>query len=110
MAEPTLTQVFGAAATQTATTLTIAKADLPGLTAAADNKAEQILGSLVLKLKTALTTANQEANPEQNITVEIPGFGAETLVDRNNQRYRQYSHTINIQELDTSTGLNPNNL
>lgn len=50
MAEPSLTEVFGPGATQTATTLTITKADLPGLTAAIDNRAEQQLPFIFLYL------------------------------------------------------------
>jgi len=46
----TLAQVFGAGATQDATTLTIRKSDLPGLTAAVDNRGEQLLAALLLQL------------------------------------------------------------
>jgi len=46
----TLAQVFGANATQDATTLTIQKADLLGLTAAADNRGEQLLVGMLLQL------------------------------------------------------------
>ncbi|MBC1242280.1 hypothetical protein GNE10_35350, partial [Nostoc sp. 2RC] len=57
MAEPTLTQVFGANATQDATTITITKADLTGvgLTAASENTAESLFTAIVLKAQTALT-------------------------------------------------------
>jgi len=107
MAEPLFTDVFGAGATQDLTTLTILKADLPNLTAAADNRPEQLFSAVFLKAEATLTTTNQETNPEQNITIETPAFGAETLVDRNNQRYRQFTRTVNFQKLDTSTGIDP---
>lgn len=45
----TLQQIFGTNAAQTATTLTIQKADFPTLTAAADNRAEQLLVALLLQ-------------------------------------------------------------
>jgi hypothetical protein len=45
-----LAQVFGAGATQDATTLTIRKSDLPGLTAAVDNRGEQLLVAFLLQL------------------------------------------------------------
>lgn len=45
----TLQQLFGANADQTATALTITKADLPGLTPAADNRAEQLLVAILLQ-------------------------------------------------------------
>ena len=46
----TLQQIFGANATQTATTLTITKADLSGLTSAANNRAEQTFVAILLQL------------------------------------------------------------
>jgi hypothetical protein len=45
-----LTDVFGSAASQTATTITIAKADLPGLTATAANNGQQIFVAILLRL------------------------------------------------------------
>ena len=44
-----LERLFGAGATQTAATLTISKADLTGLTAAADNRAEQLLVAILAR-------------------------------------------------------------
>ena len=53
MPEPTLTQIFGAGAAQTATVLTIAKADLAavGLTASSTNTAESLFVALLLQAK-----------------------------------------------------------
>lgn len=45
----TLQQLFGKSATQTDGTLTIHKADLPGLTVAANNRGEQLLVALLLQ-------------------------------------------------------------
>lgn len=107
MAEPTLIQVFGAGATQTATTLTISKADLIGLTPASDNTAESLVVAILLKAKQQLTTANYEANVEQNITIVTPDFNAQSLVTRNNQQYRQYTENVNLYKLDNSATIDP---
>ena len=87
MAEPTLTQVFGTNAAQTATTLTITKADLTGLTASANNSAESLFVAILLKAKSYLTTTNYEANIDQSVVIETPGFNAQSLVTRNNAQY-----------------------
>ncbi|MFM6252850.1 MAG: hypothetical protein ACKPEQ_27520, partial [Dolichospermum sp.] len=64
MPEPTLTEVFGAGATQTATTLTISKSALAtvGLTASSDNSAEAILAAILLIAKINLTETKFESN------------------------------------------------
>ena len=107
MAEPTLTEVFGAGATQTATQITILKADLPGLTASANNTAESLLVGVLLKAKQKLTTASYDANIEQGITITTPDFNAQSLVTRNNAQYRQYIENVNFYKLDNSTALDP---
>lgn len=111
MAEPTLIQVFGSGATQSATTLTIAKADLAavGLTASATNTAESLLVALVLLAKNYLTTANQENNVEQNVVVAESSFNFLSFQTRNNQQYQQFSYEVNLQEIYSNTGPNPNN-
>lgn len=107
MAEPTLQQIFGAGATQTATELVISKADLTGLTATANNSAESLFVAIMLKAKTHLTTANYEANTDQSIVIETPGFNAQSLVTRNNTQYRQYSETVNLYKVDSSSAIDP---
>lgn len=89
MAEPTLTEVFGAGARQDEATLTIAKADLAtvGLTPSANNSAESQIVAILLLAKINLTTTRQESNPEQSVTID-DGFGSEQLVPRNNNTYR----------------------
>lgn len=104
MAEPTLQQIFGAGATQTAGTLTIQKSDLAGLTAAADNRGEQLLVAVILQAKSFLTATNQETNSEQSVTIED---SFESLTPRNNQQYRQKTLALNLQKLDTSPGVDP---
>lgn len=109
MAEPSLTQVFGAGATQTTTTLSIAKADLAtlGLTASATNTAESLFVALLLQAKLALLPANLETNPDQSISVSEADFNFQTLVTRNNQIYRQSTYSINLQKLDTGATIDP---
>lgn len=104
MAEPTLQEVFGTGATQTGTTLTIAKADFPTLTAAADNRAEQLFVALLLKAEAVLTPTRQDANPEQSLTIED---SYQSLVNRNNQQYRQVTKSVNLQKLDATAGIDP---
>lgn len=104
MAPPTPQQIFGTGFTQTPTTFTIAKADLPGLTASASNSGGQLFAALVLKAKTQLTRANQESNPDQSITIED---GFESLETRLSIQYRQNSLTVNLQKPDASTGIDP---
>ncbi|MEH2243387.1 hypothetical protein [Nostoc sp.] len=52
MSEPTLQEVFGADAVQTATTITITKANLPRLTPGANNTAESLLTGIILQSQT----------------------------------------------------------
>lgn len=106
MAEPTLVQIFGDNATQDSDYLTISKADLAaiGLTASSSNTAESLFVALMLKAATYLTETNQTTNNDIQVTIS-EGFGS--LVTRNNQSYRQYQYTIEMQKLDTTTAVNP---
>lgn len=106
MAEPTLTQVFGANAAQTATTLTISKADLAavGLTASANNTAESLIVAALLLAKNYLTDANLQANGDQSVSI-VDSF--DSLITRNTQTYRQKTYSVNLQKLDASAGIDP---
>lgn len=108
MAEPTLTQVFGAGATQTATTLTLAKADFAsvGLVADAANRAEQLFVALLLKVATYLNETNQSTNNDIQVTI-TPSFAQ--LVTRNNTQYRQQTYSVNLQRVDTAAAIDPDN-
>lgn len=108
MAEPTLQQVFGAGASQTATQLIISKADLTavGLTASANNSPESMYVAILLLAKSALTETNQQTNPEQSVTI-TDSFGADTIVARNNQNFRQRTYNVNLQKLDTGFTIDP---
>lgn len=109
MAEPTLKEIFGPGAAQTAATLTIQKADLPQLVASADNTAESLFAAILLLAKSTLTPGRQEANPEQSITIVDDALSPVSFVTRNNQRFVQNTQSVNFQEPANNTGINPNN-
>lgn len=104
MAEPLTTEVFGPGFTQTATHFTIAKADLPGLSAAIDNRAEQLFVGIILKAKSVLTSERQDSNPEQSITF---GDTSDFLVNRNNQQYRQTTLPVQLEKPDANAVIDP---
>ena len=107
MAEPTLQQVFGANAVQDATTLTISKADLTGLTASASNRAEALFVAILLKAKSYLTETNYDSNTDQSITIVTPDYNAQSLVTRGTQQYRQYTENINLFKIDNTGAIDP---
>lgn len=106
MAEPTLQQLFGANATQDMNSLIIDKTDLVaiGLTASATNSAESLLAAIIAIAQQTLTTTNQEANPEQSVVVED---GLESLINRNDQTYRQLTKSISFEKLDAQSVFDP---
>lgn len=106
MAEPTLTQVFGTNATQSATTVTITKADLTGLTASASNTAESLLIAILLKVQTYLTQTNFDANIDQSVVV-ANGFPSLTTRGVNNTSYRVDQLNVNFAKLDTAATVDP---
>jgi hypothetical protein len=72
-----LTDVFGPGATQTATTITIAKADLPGLTASPTNNGQQIFVALFLaalsRQQTITTPAGETLQAPCAANLTYPG-------------------------------------
>lgn len=104
MSEPTLIEVFGAGATQTATALTISKADLTGLTASATNSAESLLAGIILKAGTALTTTARDSNPDQSIAIEQ---GFDQVAYRGTTAYYQSARTLTLQKINTSAAIDP---
>jgi len=108
MAEPTLAQVFGANAVQTANTLTISKADLTaaiGLTASADNTAESLLAAVIEAASKYLTDTNQQANPDQSIAFFS---GSDSLITRGANTYRRKTRTIDFDKVDSGASFSPN--
>lgn len=113
MAEPTLIEIFGASAAQTATTLTLTKADFlsVGLTASAANSAESLLAAIILLAKAKLTQAAFDSNIDQSITI-LPGFNS--IVQRDTgggafAEYRQFSFNVGFHKLDSSA-LDPDDM
>lgn len=105
MAEPTLNEVFGAGAVQDANTITIQKADLTGLAATANNRAEALFVAILLKAQSFLNATNQGTDPDRSVTVED---SFEQIVTRGENQFRQKALTINLQKLDDSGTIDPN--
>lgn len=107
MAEPTIQDIFGAGATQTATTITILKSDLP-MTAAAANKGEQIFAAIAKKAATYLTTSAFGNNSDQSINISA---GFDSLVYRtignDTLTFLQSQLTVNFAKLQSSSGITP---
>jgi hypothetical protein len=107
MANPTLQEIFGTGATQTATTITILKADLP-MTAAAVNGGEQVLAAMAKKASTPLSSTNFGTNVDQNISITT---GYDSIITRsvNNvtSNYLQTQLVFNFSKLQTSPGVTP---
>lgn len=106
MAEPTLTQVFGAGATQDSTTLTILKSDLTGLTASGSNTAESLLAAINLKAQSYLSQTNFDSNTDQSIYISN-GFSSFTTRGTNNDAYRVDQLTMNLAKIDSNSTLDP---
>lgn len=107
MPEPTLQELFGANANQTASVLTISKADLQakGLTPSATNTAESLFVAILLYARDVLTQTNQNNNPDQSIVVTQ---GNPLLTTRNNITYKQVTFSLSAQKVDnTSTVIDP---
>lgn len=105
MAEPSVTEVFGAGATQSGSSLTILKSDLEavGLTISADNTAESLFTAVILLAKNRLTQSNFDSGQDQDIIVE-PGFTAIIQRDDGNGNfsdYRQDQLVVKLHKPDT---------
>lgn len=110
MAQETLQQVFGANVTQTATTLTINKADLAavGLTANAANNPGELFTALLLNAQAgAYNSTNQGTNPEVPITITESTYPSIDV--RNSQNYLQQNFTVSFETVLAATTVNPMN-
>lgn len=105
MAEPTLQQVFGTGASQTASTITISKADLTQLFPSATNRAEELLVALLLKAGTYLTDANRQLDPA-NVNVSIVA-GTPTFITSNQLTFRRDSLNVLLYKLDAGSSITP---
>jgi hypothetical protein len=104
MSEPTLQEIFGANATQTATDLVIKKSDLATLTASIDNRSESLLVAILLKAKSYLTQTNFDSNLDQNVLL-ADGFSS--LTTRGNVQYRQDQITVTLSKPDLNSTREP---
>jgi hypothetical protein len=104
--KPTLIQVFGANATQTATDLVIKKADLVaiGLTPSATNSAESLLMAIALNSKTTLSTTNRTSNPDQSLAIEE---GYAQIANRGTNQYYQSSFNLTAQKINNTPAIDP---
>jgi hypothetical protein len=107
MAEPTLQEIFGAGATQTATGITILKSDLP-MTAAAVNRGEQILAAICKNASLVLTPTAFSTNGDQSINI-APGFDSLTYrtIGTTQTTLLQTQLTINFAKIQASSGVTP---
>ncbi|MDZ8085613.1 MAG: hypothetical protein RMY16_08455 [Nostoc sp. DedQUE12b] len=101
MAERTLTEVFGANASQTATDLVIKKSDLAsaGLTASGTNTAESLLLAIALTAQATLTDAARDTNIDQSVAI-TDGFSP-SITTRNNAIYLRNTISIEVDKLLT---------
>jgi hypothetical protein len=110
MAEPTLQDLYGASATQSGSQLTIAKADLTGLTASVNNTAESLLVALLLKWESELTTENQATNASQSVTVVRGTSTLTTEYDTTTNaatQFKEIPFTITLRKPYVDTGIDP---
>lgn len=92
MTVPSLTDVFGPGAIQTADTFTIAKTDLPTLTASAANNGQELLVGILLQAIKKLNTAGRTADPD--IKIELTYTGQTVYPGTNGVNDRQDSYTV----------------
>lgn len=71
MAKPTLQNIFGPNASQTATDLIIKKSDLTGLTASATNEAEDLLTAIVQIAALNATQTAWSADTDRTIFLDL---------------------------------------
>jgi hypothetical protein len=101
--EPTLEQVFGAGTTQDATSITILKANLPGLTAAANNTAEALLTGILKRAAVNLTDTNRDSNINQSVVVDLSATPLFATRTNGNTTETYIRNTISV-ELDKAYG------
>lgn len=106
MAKPTLIEVFGAGATQTATTVTFNKADLLTLTPTTNNTAESILIAIALTAQGKLTTTLRDNDPDVKVAIEN---GFEQTSFRGTTRYNQVALNITAQTLSPASAIDADN-
>jgi len=106
MPEPTINDIFGAGATQTATSITILKADLPTLTAAAVNRGDQMFVALILRAQANLTVAARNLDLDRSIAIE-PAFDqvVSRTVGNTTNNYYQSGLTLTAQKINSNSAI-----
>jgi len=106
MPEPTIVDVFGPGATQTLTTITILKSDLPTLTPAANNRGDQMFMGIILRAQANLTVAARNLDLDRSIAIE-PSFDqvVSRTVGATTNNYYQSGLTISAQKINTNTAI-----
>jgi hypothetical protein len=107
VAEKTLQEIFGAGATQTATTITLIKADLP-MTAAANNRGEQVFAAIAKRASTVLDKTSFDADPDRSINIQS---GFDQIVYRTisgaTTTLLQTALTVNFVKIQAAAGISP---
>lgn len=108
MAEPSITDIFGAGATQDSTTILISKADLD-IVASANNKAEGLLAAIFKKAGINLTQTAFNADEARSIYIS-PSFDSIASRTVNNTTTQLYQTAWNIvfAKPQTTPGITPN--
>lgn len=104
MPKHTLTEVFGANATQTAESITIQKADLTTLTANANNDGSTILSAILIKAQAIMSQTAYDADSDKSIYL-ADGFSSFTTRGANNDPYRVDQIVVNLAKPDTGSTL-----
>jgi len=108
MTVKTLQNIFGANAAQTATTITITKADLAstGFTPATSNTADSILAAIIAYAETNAPDSTAQTDPTQTVGISD---GYLSVTNINNVNYLVSPKTINFYSTFAGGTFNPNN-
>lgn len=118
MAQPTLIEVFGLNATQTATDIVLKKADYAnnvtvdgvtygGLTASATNNGEQLFTAVLISALQNLTISNRLADFDHSIEIVNQG---QDIVAQNATTYRRYVISIRMYKQEPLAILDPDDM
>lgn len=101
-----LTQLFGAGATQTATSITLQKADFAdiGLDASETNSAQSLFAAIFLKAAQILTEDNQALDISQLILVLRD---LDSLTTRSGNTYTRVGYSVSFDKLTPTIVVDP---
>lgn len=109
--ELSLTDVLGPGATQTATTITISKADLAGLTANTNNTADSIAVAILNRFITVYTPTIRSTNKDVSLVAElssIPSVEGDFTPNAPYAAYTASNYNIAVYKPYPSTTPSPN--